>query len=133
MIDTSVQNYVHRTIPITNLLRAQFSPGRIALPVQNQAIYARFKHVQGVPSTAEGQGFSMARLRMLDNLIDRLTRLEGSRGEWVQPDSGGEVEGLIEEYAARLHRAVETSEASGYSLGYGSGANELGTLLDMVA
>ncbi len=133
MIDTSVQNHVHRTVPITNLLRAQFSPGRIALPVQNQAIYARFKHVQGVPANADGQGFSMARLRMLDNLIDRLTRLQGSEGESVQPTSGADVEGLINEFAARLHQAVETAGAGGYPLGYGSGANETGTLLDMVA
>ncbi len=133
MIDTSVQTSVHRTIPITNLLRAQFSPGRIALPVQNQAIYARFKHVQGVPALSEGQGFSISRLRMLDNLIDRLTRVQGGKAPEVQPASSVQVEGLIAHFASELHQAVGAAQADGYPRGYGSGLNEIGTLLDMVA
>ena len=133
MIDTNVQPYVHRTVPLSNLVRAQVSPGRIALPVQNQAIYARFKHVQGIPATAEGQGYSIARLRMLDNLIDRLTRLDGTQAAPVQPTSPAQVDGLIAEFTSRLHEAVTSSDAGGYPRGYGSGANEIGTLLDMVA
>ena len=135
MIDTSLQASVNRTIPISNLLRARFSPGRIALPVRNQAIYARFKYVQGVPASMEGQGFSISRLRMLDNLIDRLTRLQGTGAEngtgTIEPSSAREVEGLIAEYTSRLHRAVESVDSSAYPVGYGSGINENGMLLDL--
>jgi hypothetical protein len=47
--------------------------GRMAVPVHpTQAAYARFKHIQGVPA-AEG-GAPIFRLRVLDNLIDRLLR-----------------------------------------------------------
>lgn len=133
MIDVSVQSSINRTVPLTNVLRAQFSPGRIVLPVQNQAIYARFKHVQGIPAAGEGRGYSIARLRMLDNLIDRLTRLQGGEAQNVNPASAAEVEGLINEFAVRLHQAVAASDAGGYPLGYGSGAHEMGTLLDLVA
>ncbi|MBN2551979.1 MAG: hypothetical protein JXB06_04390 [Spirochaetales bacterium] len=45
--------------------------GRIALPVNPaHAVYARFKHIRGVP--AHDGGAPLFRLRVLDNLIDRL-------------------------------------------------------------
>ena len=49
--------------------------GRIALPVdQAHAVYARFKHIRGVP-THDG-GAPLFRLRVLDNLIDRLVSVD---------------------------------------------------------
>jgi hypothetical protein len=55
-----------------NVIRIQnLQSGRIALPVHPaQAVYARFKHIRGVP--AQEGGAPLFRLRVLDNLIDRL-------------------------------------------------------------
>jgi len=57
-----------------NVIRIQnMQAGRIAVPVNPaHAVYARFKHVRGVPS--QDGGAPLFRLRVLDNLIDRLLR-----------------------------------------------------------
>jgi hypothetical protein len=57
-----------------NVIRIQnMRNGRITVPVNPaHAVYARFKHVLGVPS--QNGGAPLFRLRVLDNLIDRLLR-----------------------------------------------------------
>jgi len=55
-----------------NVIRIQnMQNGRITVPVNPaHAVYARFKHVLGVPS--QNGGAPLFRLRLLDSLIDRL-------------------------------------------------------------
>ena len=72
------------TVNPSYLMRARYSNGRISFPVKpSQAIYARFKHVTGVPSN-EGGGVSLSRLRSIDNLIDRLVSIKSSSGNSEQ-------------------------------------------------
>lgn len=67
-----------RAIHVSKLIRARHSNGRISVPVlRNQAYYARFKHVRGVPSLQDGAGYSLSKLRVLDILIDRLSAAKG--------------------------------------------------------
>jgi hypothetical protein len=67
-----------RAIHVSKIIRARHSDGRIAVPVlRNQAYYARFKHVRGIPSTQDGVGYSLSKLRVLDILIDRLSAAKG--------------------------------------------------------
>ncbi len=77
----------HSTQPTVNpsyLMRARYSSGRIAFPVKaNQAIYARFKYVTGIPSN-EGGGISLSKLRTIDNLIDRLVSIKATSGNTEQ-------------------------------------------------
>ena len=55
-----------------NVIRIQnMQNGRITVPVNPaHTVYARFKHVLGVPS--QNGGAPLFRLRLLDSLIDRL-------------------------------------------------------------
>ena len=51
--------------------------GRASFPVKpNYSVYAQFKHINGVPSRDSGSQVSINKLRMLDNLIERLARLK---------------------------------------------------------
>lgn len=60
---------------IPNVIRARGTTGRLFVPVHPlNTIYARFKHIRAVPA-AEG-GVSVFRLRILDNLIDRLLKFQ---------------------------------------------------------
>ncbi len=70
---------VPKTINYSSVLKVKGNLGRIQMPVKkSQFLYARFKHIVGVPSgTAEG-GMSISRLRALDHLIDRLSTIKGT-------------------------------------------------------
>jgi hypothetical protein len=57
-----------------NVSRKQNLGGRVSAPIEPvHAIYARFKHIRGIP--ASGGGVSLFKLRVLDTLIDRLLTL----------------------------------------------------------
>ena len=62
----------NRSIALSSLLRARHSPGKVNMPLQGGANYMRLRHVQGIPSMQEGRGYSPARLRMIDAMVDRL-------------------------------------------------------------
>lgn len=61
-----------RTIPVTRLLTSAYRSGKVSLPMTGGSVYASFKNVKGVPSTEEGQGMSIFRLKAMDALIARL-------------------------------------------------------------
>ncbi len=63
----------------SQLIKARYGNGRISLPVHpNQAIYARFEHVAGVPASEGSEGLSISRLKTIDRLIDRLAHMKQS-------------------------------------------------------
>ena len=90
-----------QNVPSTNpgffldVIRIQnMQDGRVSVPVNPaHAVYARFKHVHGVPS--RDGGAPLFRLRVLDNLIDRL--LEYSEQVFAVPISLGNVDLTREE------------------------------------
>ncbi|HEB10867.1 MAG TPA: hypothetical protein ENI06_06605, partial [Spirochaetales bacterium] len=64
-------------IVFPNLIRVQGTNSRMSLPVQRvQFVYARFKHIKGVPS--KDGGISVFKLRVLDNLLDKMLAVKGS-------------------------------------------------------
>jgi len=75
-------------------MKARFGSGRLIFPVKpSQAIYARFEHVAGLPSRAEG-GLSLSKLMSIDKLIDRLIHLKKMTGSGEQR---AEIDRLIQE------------------------------------
>jgi len=107
------------TLSPAYMLRARYNGGRISFPVKpSQAIYARFEHVQGFPSS-EGNGISLYKLRNIDNLIDRLVSLKentGSKSQQHKLDamikslkaskstiSEGNFSSIVQESAEALH------------------------------
>ncbi|MGC9312688.1 MAG: hypothetical protein ACP5IA_08330 [Sediminispirochaetaceae bacterium] len=80
----TIQYPTQPTLSPAYMLRARYNGGRISFPVKpSQAIYARFEHVQGFPSS-EGNGISLYKLRSIDNLIDRLVSLKENTGSKSQ-------------------------------------------------
>ncbi len=123
-----------QTIPVANLVTAQFGPGMsVVLPVNpSQFIYAQFKHIDAVPAPAGSQGFSLERLRMLDYLIDRLIAARGS-GAYVREVSGlssHELNLLISHYQSLLREAAPRSSSAVYEAGRAPGP---GLLFNLVA
>ena len=93
-----------------------------------QAAYARFKHIQGVPA-AEG-GAPIFRLRVLDNLIDRLLRYGQEVPAFGQPQNLEEaaIDPLIGRLQGLLHTHLLRFPSS-----FGGVFPETGMLIDLIA
>lgn len=59
-----------QTVSMTNLIRSEYSSGKLSVPVEGPLAYVRFQHVRGVPASPDGQGFSVYRLKLLDSMIE---------------------------------------------------------------
>ncbi|MFW5777454.1 MAG: hypothetical protein ACOCZB_09240 [Spirochaetota bacterium] len=118
-----------RSVQLTSILRAQYSSGKISLPVDGR-VYARFKHVQGIPSQSSG-GYSLNKLQMIDLIADRLIRLRGGHHQTPRPESEAEAGKLIESLARDLSEALHAVDTSRGS--FASGLVESGLLFDLVA
>ncbi len=102
--------FVGKTIPVTHIVKARFSPSKIAVPVKkNQYLYSNFKHVTGVPSFRDDKGLSLMKLKALDNLIERLGKLgKKPNGDFSKTSLDSKtINGLITEYARDLHGMME--------------------------
>lgn len=79
-----------RTIALSSILRARHAPGKINMPLQGGAGFMRLRHVQGIPSIRSDYGFSPARLRMLDAMVDQMKSRGSDRysaGRFPEPGS----------------------------------------------
>ena len=103
--------------------------GRITVPVNPaQAVYARFKHVLGVPSLDGGA--PLFRLRVLDNLIDRLLRYSEQvpSVEQLQNLDAEAIDPLISRLQNQLRAHLLQFPSS-----FGSTFPETGMLIDLIA
>ncbi|UCF96655.1 MAG: hypothetical protein JSV89_15960 [Spirochaetaceae bacterium] len=113
-----------------NVIRIQnLQDGRITVPVHPaHVVYARFKHIQGVP--AQDGGAPLFRLRVLDNLIDRLLRYREQvpTAEQLRNLHTEAVDPLISRLQNRLRSHLLQFPSS-----FGGSFPETGMLIDMSA
>jgi len=105
-----------QNVTLSTVLRARYGGGPLSLPLRGGAIYARFKHVQGVPSGGD-QGFTISRLKALDNLIERLARLKGDSPDRPTTASAQQVDQQIEELSKQLRQELTSIESRGFQAG----------------
>ncbi|MFW5684218.1 MAG: hypothetical protein ACOC1I_05155 [Spirochaetota bacterium] len=128
MIGVQAQ-HAARSVHLASILRAQYSSGKISLPIDG-GLYARFRHVQGVPSTSSG-GYSISKLQMIDLMVERLVQLRGEPVSVPRPSTDAEAARVVESLAGDLHDAIRNASTSRGS--YAHGIAETGLLLNMVA
>lgn len=121
---------VNSTVHLSNIIRAQYANGRIALPVHGN-LYTRFKHVQGVPASTSNGGYSVSKLRMIDLLVDRLVKLKGHSVMKLTEDQTGDHDTLISQFAGELSRSLRSADAISPSVT--AGIAERGMLVNLVA
>lgn len=109
-----------RTIPLSSVVRGSMGSSQVSLPVpRSQAIYARFKHISGRPDPSGG-GYSIGKLRSLDNLIDRLIKIKENRSaelpgrESLKGIPEENLDALIQDLSQKLHRAFVKAETNPY-------------------
>jgi len=76
-------------------------------------------------------GFTVSRLRALDNLIDRLTRLKGRAPEATESASDQQVDKQIENLSKQLRQELAGLDQSGFASGWKE--LSLGSLVNLLA
>lgn len=104
---------------------------RISLPVSPAMyIYSQFKHVSGVPAPEGVQGVSIAKLHILDTILNELSRINET------PKPSFDVKGdtpekhlnsLVEHFQAQVRNAHTANAASPYH----TAAPQLGAALSL--
>ncbi len=109
-------------LPLSSVLRASRSSSKVSVPVTNYSFFAQFRHFTPVPAGAGDAGFSIARLRVLDILIDRLAELQSRINEGGMANAvgmGGSATAKAAGKAAELRTlagsAASASSATGSS------------------
>jgi len=113
-----------------NVSRLQNLRGALAVPVEPvYTLESQFEHVQGVPT--RGAGVPLFKLRVLDNLIDRLLSLREDVPARLRLETlpgGEEIEPLITALEERLRsRVLQHGPA------FGGQFPETGMLVDLAA
>ncbi|MDR1894214.1 MAG: hypothetical protein LBQ61_05925 [Spirochaetales bacterium] len=90
------------TVPVSNIVSARVSQGAIALPVESaHYLYSHLKNIRGYAAPPNSSGYSLSRLRALDNLIERLKELG------VEPvPAGKEDSGVLARMRQDLNQAL---------------------------
>ena len=92
--------------------------GRVSVPVAPSAyIYSHFRHVSGTPAPEGVQGVNISRLKILDTLIEQLTRAKQQSipylGESMN-DIDRRLDALIEQYQKQIQAIQAASAATQY-------------------
>ncbi len=92
--------------------------GKASIPVSpSNYIYSHFKHVSGIPAPDGMQGVSISKLKVLDVMIERLSKMK------QQPEmnslqgremSDKQIDALIETYKNEMKQAQIASKAMPY-------------------
>ncbi|MDR2178238.1 MAG: hypothetical protein LBP20_09405 [Treponema sp.] len=89
--------------------------GRMSLPVAPALyIYSHFRHVSGVPAPEGTQGITISKLKILDTLIEQLSRIKNqgtanSRGAETMSDE--QIDALIDQYEQQIRSSQAASQA----------------------
>ncbi len=111
---------VAQPIPLHVVLRQRNAVGGVSLPVNSRLGYIRFKHVRGVPAEGGG-GLSLDKLKMVDNLLERLShdpqmRAQLERSSAERPVAQNEsADQQLMNLARQLHERAQDVKPAGYA------------------
>lgn len=115
-----------------NQITTSTKAGKIGLPVASKALlYSHYKHVQGYSSGDNSQNVPISKIRILNNLIENLTRMKRDSSlknsiTSTEKTSSEATSRLIDSYSKELHRVV-TAASTGFN------ASETGMVVSLTA
>ncbi len=126
----SISAVSNTSIPFSHIIRASYSGGRITVPVNSTAgLYARFKHITGIPSFSGGGSIPFSRLRQLDTLIEQISRIKGNDiAVNLETKESGALDNMIEKFSSELRSRLNSAPVNYYQ-----GIYEPGSLLNLTA
>jgi len=92
---------------------SEASNGRMTLPVSpGMLIYSHFKHVSGTPAPEGTQGVNITKLKILDTLIEQLSKMKKQpQAEFGNMD--GSDEARINVLIEQLQKQMKTAQSVG--------------------
>ena len=104
---------------------------RMSVPVSPSAyIYSHFKHVSGVPASEGERGVNINKLKIIDSLIEQLTRMK-KEPEPLVDMSGQTEEKRINVLIERYHNQLRTAQAANAHNPYSPVAPLTGTIFSL--
>jgi hypothetical protein len=97
-------------------LNASRNGGKMSLPVAPSSyIYSHFKHVSGFPAPEGARGVSINKLKILDVLIEQLSRIKKQDSLALgAPVSDERLDAMIEHYKTQIRQVKAASEIIPY-------------------
>jgi len=96
-------------IPSVGYAITASSHGRMSLPVApGLVIYSHFKHVSGTPAPEGTQGINISKLKILDTMIEQLSKMKDQSGMDFGNLEGTDekrINALIEQYQKQIKTA----------------------------
>ncbi|MDR1986951.1 MAG: hypothetical protein LBP88_08285 [Treponema sp.] len=85
---------------------------KMSLPVAPlEYIYAQFEHVSGIHAPEGIQGVPITKLKILDCLIEQLSKMKRTQEPLPGPLSDAHIDGLIEKYEQQIYQSVKAGMA----------------------
>jgi hypothetical protein len=92
--------------------------GKMSLPVApSTALYAHFKHVTGIPAPEGTQGVAINKLKILDVLIEQLSRIKKQPAPELasrESMSDDRINALIDQYESQIRQTRAANAAMPY-------------------
>ena len=105
----SVGSVSYQAFPSIGYAITAAQSGRMSLPVSPSSyIYSHFKHVSGTPAPDGTQGVNISKLKILDTLIEQLSKIKKQAGMDIGALEGSDerrINALIEQYQQQLKAA----------------------------
>ena len=106
--------------------------GRMSVPVSPSSyIYSHFRHISGVPAPEGVDGVSINRLKIIDTLIEQISRMkqepEPFSAEGVEQDWETRSNAMIEQY----HNQVRNIQTANYGNPYAPASPHIGAIFSI--
>jgi hypothetical protein len=102
----------HQTFPSIGYAIHASRNGRASLPVApGMVIYSHFRHISGTPAPEGTQGVNISKLRILDTLIEQLSKMKSQPAMDFGNLTGNDeqrINALIEQYQKQIKATQST-------------------------
>jgi len=109
----NIQSAPHQAFPSIGYAISAARDGRASLPVApGLVIYSHFRHVSGTPAPEGTTGVNISKLRILDTLIEQLSKMKNKNVvDFGNLDGTDEkrINALIEQYQKQIKTAQNAS------------------------
>ena len=103
----------HQTFPCYGYAINVAANGRKSFPVSpGLVIYSQLRHISGTPAPEGTQGVNISRLRILDTMIEHLSKMKGQPAADFGNFEGNDeqrINALIEQYHTQIKAAQNVS------------------------
>jgi hypothetical protein len=109
----SVGGISSNIIPTVGYAISASSGGKMSLPVApGMVIYSHFKHVTGTPAPEGTTGVNISKLKILNTLIEQLSRMKSQEGMSfgdISESDQKRIDALIDQYQKQIKAAQSVS------------------------